>query len=334
LTQLKNLNLDGCSLLTDAGLEHLKGLTELKYLELKKCPNITGAGIDLLQKSLPDCKISAEPKNTSSMNNSNSSNGKTSTTETNSQSDSKKSSLNQSKELKAPKPTTSVEDAIGQKDYVTLSKLIALKPSIVTEKDVYKGNTLLHRSAYNVDLVKCLVENGADVHAKDRSGRTPIFYAVINEEQDVVEYLLQHGEQINVKDKENRTPLFCAAELEKKTLAEFLINKGADINAKDIYENNLLHHVVLKRVVKYNTRNRSQLEMLEFLKEKGTDINAKNKYGQLPFDMIEIKVEPDLVGSFFDHSPQNKTTADPRMKKVVDEIKSLLRPTGTTKGQL
>jgi hypothetical protein len=87
LTQLKNLNLDGCSLLTDAGLEHLKGLTELKYLELKKCPNITGAGIDQLRKSLPDCKISAEPKNTSSRNNSNSRNGKTSTTETSSQSD-------------------------------------------------------------------------------------------------------------------------------------------------------------------------------------------------------------------------------------------------------
>ncbi|MDR1485963.1 MAG: ankyrin repeat domain-containing protein, partial [Planctomycetaceae bacterium] len=234
--------------------------------------------------------------------------------------------------LKAPKPTTSVENAIRLEDSVTLSKWIAFKPSIVTEKNTYDGSTLLHKSAgVDINLVKCLVKNGADVHAKDKEGRTPIFNAVAKDKQDIVEYLLQHGEQIDIKDEKNRTLLFYAAELDKKTLAEFLINKGADIHAKDTYGNNLLHHVVLERVVKYKARDKSQLKMLEFLKEKGVDINAKNRYGDSPFDTIEIKVETKPRESFFNFGPENKTTADPQMKEVVDEIKSLLRPTGTTK---
>ena len=41
---------------TDAGLEHLKGLTKLKELDLEST-NVTDAGVKKLQQALPNCKI-------------------------------------------------------------------------------------------------------------------------------------------------------------------------------------------------------------------------------------------------------------------------------------
>ena len=41
---------------TDAGLEHLKGLTNLEFVLLYKT-NVTDEGVKKLQKALPNCEI-------------------------------------------------------------------------------------------------------------------------------------------------------------------------------------------------------------------------------------------------------------------------------------
>ena len=41
---------------TDAGLEHLKGMTNLRKLTLVDT-QVTDEGVDKLQQALPDCKI-------------------------------------------------------------------------------------------------------------------------------------------------------------------------------------------------------------------------------------------------------------------------------------
>ncbi|NLE37776.1 MAG: hypothetical protein GX621_07105 [Pirellulaceae bacterium] len=42
--------------ITDAGLEHLKGLTRLETLDLRDTP-VTDEGVRRLQHALPDCRI-------------------------------------------------------------------------------------------------------------------------------------------------------------------------------------------------------------------------------------------------------------------------------------
>lgn len=55
LTQLQWLNLEETRV-TDVGLQHLKRLTQLKKLDLMGTP-VTAAGIKGLQNALPNCKI-------------------------------------------------------------------------------------------------------------------------------------------------------------------------------------------------------------------------------------------------------------------------------------
>lgn len=59
LTQLKHLWLDG-TLITDAGLIRLQSLRQLEELNIESNP-ITIAGVDALKKSLPSCRIIANP---------------------------------------------------------------------------------------------------------------------------------------------------------------------------------------------------------------------------------------------------------------------------------
>ncbi len=55
LTQLRSLDLARAKV-TDDGLEHLKGLTRLRQLHLKGT-KVTDEGIKKLQEALPNCEI-------------------------------------------------------------------------------------------------------------------------------------------------------------------------------------------------------------------------------------------------------------------------------------
>jgi hypothetical protein len=65
LTELRSLHsLQGLDLsntqVTDAGLEHLKGMTKLSQLDIRKT-QVTAEGRAMLQKALPDCFVESIP---------------------------------------------------------------------------------------------------------------------------------------------------------------------------------------------------------------------------------------------------------------------------------
>ncbi|PMD55239.1 ankyrin, partial [Hyaloscypha bicolor E] len=53
--------------------------------------------------------------------------------------------------------------------------------------------TPLYRASMNghVDIVKLLLEKGADVNAADRDGQTPLYRAFANRHVDIVKLLLE-----------------------------------------------------------------------------------------------------------------------------------------------
>jgi len=64
--------------------------------------------------------------------------------------------------------------------------------------------TPLHLSAYYDDLsvVEYLVNQKADLNAKDKNDRTPLHYAAYNGHLSVVVYLVNQKADINAKDKD------------------------------------------------------------------------------------------------------------------------------------
>ena len=57
-----------------------------------------------------------------------------------------------------------------------------------------------------VDVMKLLVDKGADVNAANDAGMTPMHYAVQRGVDRIIEYLASKGARFDIKNKQGRTP--------------------------------------------------------------------------------------------------------------------------------
>ena len=92
----------------------------------------------------------------------------------------------------------------------TLDSLLkgGANPNIVNWRD---NTTALHYVSRNphplaVDIIPRLLRTGADIHARDSNGSTPLHIAARYQSVDIVEKLLWEGASVLVLDNEGRTP--------------------------------------------------------------------------------------------------------------------------------
>uniref|UniRef100_UPI00398EBF96 poly [ADP-ribose] polymerase tankyrase-2 isoform X2 n=1 Tax=Pristiophorus japonicus TaxID=55135 RepID=UPI00398EBF96 len=98
-----------------------------------------------------------------------------------------------------------------------------------------RQSTPLHFAAgYNrVSVVEYLLQNGADVHAKDKGGLVPLHNACSYGHYEVAELLVKHGAVVNVADLWKFTPLHEAAAKGKYEICKLLLLHGADPTKKN-----------------------------------------------------------------------------------------------------
>ncbi|TVU30039.1 hypothetical protein EJB05_21642, partial [Eragrostis curvula] len=101
----------------------------------------------------------------------------------------------------------------------------------VTEEDEeIKGVGVLHLAAGNGkrDMCAYLVEGvRMNIDVVDGSGRTPLIHAIYGEQVDIVKYLLEHGANKDRVDHEGFAPLHSAAGLGYYEIVELLLARGA-----------------------------------------------------------------------------------------------------------
>ncbi len=76
--------------------------------------------------------------------------------------------------------------------------------------------------------LKALVEQGADVRARDRMGNPAITYAVLAGRPEVVAWFIAAGAEVNAQSLTGYTPLLVAAGQGDLTTVELLLRAGAD----------------------------------------------------------------------------------------------------------
>lgn len=57
------------------------------------------------------------------------------------------------------------------------------------------------------DVIRFLIESGADINSRRDTGETPLHTAVKNKNADVVKILAEKGADVNVADDLDRTPM-------------------------------------------------------------------------------------------------------------------------------
>ncbi|KAH0563806.1 putative ankyrin repeat protein RF_0381 [Cotesia glomerata] len=96
----------------------------------------------------------------------------------------------------------------------------------------------LHRQN---EVVKLLINKGADVNCRDHQGKTPLFYAVHNSDGRIIKILLRNHADINVKARDGRTPLSLSVEDVDSDIITLLLDNGADIHCNIYYALNVEH---------------------------------------------------------------------------------------------
>ena len=122
-------------------------------------------------------------------------------------------------------------------------------------------HTVLHYAAYMNDLerVKLLVEQGADVNAADHLMQTPLQFATDNNNFEMTTFLVEHGADVNAENNNGGSVLFNAAAAGNMELVEYLVNQE-----RCIIENSGVLHGAVKS---------GNLEMVKWLIAHGADVS-------------------------------------------------------------
>ncbi|XP_064647015.1 serine/threonine-protein phosphatase 6 regulatory ankyrin repeat subunit B-like, partial [Lineus longissimus] len=137
----------------------------------------------------------------------------------------------------------------------------------------------------NIDVVRLLIENKADVHATDNEGRSPLSYAAQGGNIDVVRLLIENKADVHATDNEGRSPLSYAAEGGNIDVVRLLIENKADVHATDKKGSSPLS---------YAARG-GNIDVVRLLIENKADVHATDNEGRSPLSYAARGGNIDVV---------------------------------------
>ena len=199
----------------------------------------------------------------------------------------------------------------------------------VNSKDS-KGRTPLVLAIYNddADVVRALLESGADVNARGKDGWTVLMDALNNNNPnlDTIKVLIEAGVDVNAKDKKGDTALMMVKSAE---VANLLANAGANVNARDKDGWPVLIKAVLMKV---RIAEVAKAEVAKALIRAGADVNAKDNEGKTVLQLaVQSGVEPDVIavlinaGADVNASTSFMTILDMAMN---EKVKAMIKAAG------
>ena len=120
----------------------------------------------------------------------------------------------------------------------SVKRLLSIRNINVNVNDDWNGMTPLHEAAsnYNVEIVRLLLQNGADVNAKSKGGYIPLHYAVIDGRTDIFDILhllVENGADLEAQSSNGGRALHSAAYHGHLPFIQELISRyHVDINAR------------------------------------------------------------------------------------------------------
>ena len=143
------------------------------------------------------------------------------------------------------------------------------------------------------DVVKCLIDHGADVGQKNLANRTLLHYASEGGNLKVVELILStsKGAQIGEEDNGHRTPLMLAAEKGHSDVLLRLIDHDADVNKRDCNERTAFDYAC----------ECGRLEVVELLLSKGVEIDLEDNYHWAPLILAAKNGHSDVFLYLINH---------------------------------
>ena len=132
-----------------------------------------------------------------------------------------------------------VASALGLKE---ITSMLLENGADVTAKDSEEG-TALHWAAWygHEPVVRLLLEKGADINARYNSGGTALHWAAEGGHDSVVRLLLENKADVTAKDRREGTPLHRAASNGHEVVVRLLLENGANVAMEASGKETALH---------------------------------------------------------------------------------------------
>lgn len=105
--------------------------------------------------------------------------------------------------------------------------------------DPDKRTALINATFYGeIEIMRWLIEKGADVNYQDKGGYTPLHFAVQERRMNALDLLFENGANPNLKDRHGNSPLWTAVFNAKGNfdIVKKLIENGADLKSINNYD--------------------------------------------------------------------------------------------------
>ncbi|WP_163369622.1 ankyrin repeat domain-containing protein [Endozoicomonas acroporae] len=148
----------------------------------------------------------------------------------------------------------------------------------------------------SVMLVKCLLDHGADINARNSRGCTPLCNAVIGDVLPAVNILLSEGADPNIPDNDGSTALDHAVFNERTNMVDDLLAHGANPDTPgDIHDHGWSNALCMALSNQYTD------DIVDMLLAYGANPNKASKKGDTPLHLAIEKSNASCVDKLLAH---------------------------------
>jgi ankyrin repeat protein len=191
-----------------------------------------------------------------------------------------------------PAHADEIHELAQKGDLDGIKALIEKDPELVDARD-QDGRTALHWACRGVhlDVVKYLVEKGANVDAEDANRVVPLHSLATRNNAQGIAILVDKGANVDAVSYGGNTALHYAGMSDAANAVEILMAAGADLEIKEDYGRTPLILCA---------RERGGPKTIKLFLEGGADVDARDKFGASALDLAAWRGKKEVVDLLLD----------------------------------
>jgi len=168
-------------------------------------------------------------------------------------------------------------EAVTQNDLETVRHLLKEGANVESRDERGRTALLIAVAGNHLEIARLLIEAGADVNAQDQRLDSPLLLAGAEGTLEILKLILKANPDFSLYNRYGGTPLIPACERGHVEVVRTLLNTDVDID----HVNNLGWTALLEAIILSDGGPRHQ-EIVELLVEAGANVNIEDREGMTP----------------------------------------------------